>query len=329
VQILEHEEVVDAVTNWFKANRDVVLVTKGYGRGFPNPDVTVQFRQDKIAFVECKPSDASGREYMTGLGQSIAYLIYADFSYLAMPEKELNVYQKYFWVNEIGLLSVKENLEVQLIRPPIESKVILKREEPRVRGYGYYRDLRPLEIYEILKAIQVEKTRQRRLDKDGIEEAIWRRILEMRNIQSQRQRNAWILNIKLLLRDLQLVNLDDYSLTEYGFRLLQLGALPDQKPYLDELARCFLLNANYLDIITLIQKLNDEHIGFSSVQDFKEKLAKAMIEEKMATERTDVIRDLQDIPRILKDLGILTDWKKYGLNYRYNINWKRVLSLIR
>jgi hypothetical protein len=326
---MEHEDVVEAVADWFKANRDVVLITKGYGRGFPSPDVMVQYRQGKMALVECKPSNAGGREYMTGLGQSLAYLLFADFSYLAMPEKELNVYQKYFWIKEIGLFSVRENLEVQLIRQALESKVILKREEPRIRGYGYYRDLRPLEIYAILRAIQTEKNRQTRFDKDKTENAIWREVLKTREIRSQRQRNAWILNIKLLLRDLQLLNLDDYSLTEDGFRLLQLGALPDKKPYLDELARCFLLNANYIDILTIIQNLNDEYIGFISVQEFKEKLSKKIIEEKLATEGTNVIRDLQDIPRILRDLDIISEWKKYGFNYRYNINWKKVLSLIR
>jgi hypothetical protein len=326
---MEHQDVVEAVADWFKADRDVVLITKGYGRGFPSPDVMVQYRQGKMALVECKPSNAGGREYMTGLGQSLAYLLFADFSYLAMPEKELNIYQKYFWIKEIGLFSVRENLEVQLIRQALESKVILKREEPRIRGYGYYRDLRPLEIYAILRAIQKEKNRQTRFDKDKTENAIWREILKTREIRSQRQRNAWILNIKLLLRDLQLLNLDDYSLTEDGFRLLQLGALPDKKPYFDELARCFLLNANYIDILTIIQNLNDEHIGFNSVQDFKERLSKKIIEEKLATEGTNVIRDLQDIPRILRDLDIISEWKKYGFNYRYNINWKRVLSLIR
>ena len=326
---MEHEEVVEAVADWFKSKRDVVLITKGYGRGFPNPDITAQFRQGKIAFVECKPSDASGREYITGLGQSLAYLLFADFSYLAMPEKELNIYQKYFWIKEVGLLSVKENLRVQLLRQAMESKVILRREEPKIRGYGYYRDLRPSEIHSILRAIQTEKDKQTYIDKDKIENAIWREVLKLRKIRSQKQKNAWILNIKLLLRDLQLVNLDDYSLTEDGFRLLQLGTLPNKKPYIDELARCFLINANYLDIITLIQKLNDEHIGFTTVRDFKEKLAKTMVEEKLATKRTNVIRDLQDIPRILKDLKIISNWKKYGLNYRYNINWKRVLMLIK
>jgi len=185
---LEHAKVVEAVANWFKANKDIVLVTKGYGKRFPNPDITAQFRQGKIALVECKPSDASGREYMTGLGQSLAYLTFADFSYLAMPEKELSIYQKYFWIKEIGLLSVKENLEVQLFRQATESKVILKREEPRIRGYGYYRDLRPSEIHSILRAIQTERNKQLRLDKSKIENAIWREVLRLRSIQSQRQK---------------------------------------------------------------------------------------------------------------------------------------------
>lgn len=326
---MEHEDVVEAVSDWFKADKNVVLISKGYGRGFPSPDVMVQYKQGKVALVECKPSDAGGREYITGLGQSLAYLLFADYSYLALPEKEMNTFQKYFWIKEIGLLSVKENLRVQLVRQALESKVILKREEPRIRGYGYYRDLRPIEIHSILRAIQTERNKQTRFNRDKIENAIWREVLKMRKIRSQKQKNAWILNIKLLLRDLQLVNLDDYSLTEDGFRLLQLGTLPDKRPYFDELARCFLLNANYLDILTLIQSLNDENIGFNSVQEFKEKLAKMIIREKLATKGTNVIRDLQDIPRILKDLKILSGWKKYGFNYRYNINWKRVLALIR
>jgi len=89
-----------------------------------------------------------------------------------------------------------------------------------------------------------------------------------------------------------------------------------------------LVNANFLDILTIIQSLNDEHIGFSSVSEFKERLVKRMMEEKLATEQTNVMRDLQDIPRILKDLNLLSDWKQYGLAYRYSINWKNVLSII-
>jgi len=325
---MEHDDVVEAVANWFKADRDVVLITKGYGKGFPSPDVMAQYRQGKTALTECKPSDAGGREYVTGVGQCIAYLLFADFSYLALPDKELKEFQKYFWIEEIGLLSVQDDLKVRVVRQAQASRVVTAKIEPRVRGYGYYRDLRPLEIHFILRAIQYERMKQKKLDTGKIEDAMWREVLRMREIQSQRQRNAWILNMKLLLRDLQLVNLDDYSLTEDGSRLLQLGNLSNKEPYMNELAQCFLINANFLDILTIIQNLNDEHIGFSSVSEFKERLVKKMIDEKLATEKTNVMRDLQDIPRILKDLNLLSDWKQYGLAYRYSINWKNVLSII-
>lgn len=323
---MNHDDVIQAVAEWFRADPNVTLVTKTYGRGFPSPDVSVQLTQDKLAYVECKPSDAGGREYLTGLGQCVAYLLFSDFSYLALPEKELHEYQRYFWVQNIGLLSVKDNFTVSRIRPAQESHVVTTKER-RERGYGYYRDLKPLEIHALLKAIQSKRISLKKLDMKKIEDAMWQQVCRTRNIQSLTQKNSWILNMRLLLRDLQLINPQDYSLTEDGFRLLQLGDLSDKQPYTNELARCFLINASFIDIVTLIQTLNDQYSGFSSVSQFKGLLVKKIYDEKLATKGTNVMRDLQDIPRILRDLNIISDWMKIGLVNRYVINWKYVLSV--
>jgi hypothetical protein len=323
---MNHDEVIQAVAEWFRADAKVTLVTKTYGRGFPNPDVSVQYTPDKVAYVECKPSDAGGREYLTGLGQCVAYLLFSDFSYLALPEKEMHEYQKYFWVKDVGLLAVKDNFSVNRVRQALESSVVTAKER-RERGYGYYRDLKPLEIHALLKAIQSKRISQQKLDVKKIEDAMWQQVCKMRNIQSQTQKSAWVLNMRLLLRDLQLINPQDYSLTEHGFRLLQLGDLSDKQPYMNELARSFLINANFLDIVTLIQTLNDKYSGFSSVSEFKELLVKEIYDEKLATKGTNVMRDLQDIPRILKDLNIISDWMRMGLVNRYIINWKYILSV--
>lgn len=325
---MNHDEVIEACANWFKSNPEVTLIAKGYGRAFPSPDVRAQYQNNKIAFVECKPSDAGGREYLTGLGQSLAYLTSADFSYLALPQKEMDEYDQYFWIQIVGLLSIRDDLTVQLHREASQSEVLVEREEPRVRGYGYYRDLRPLEIHAILQAIERGRARRRRPNIQQIKDAMWEQVCSMRNIQSQRQKNAWILNMSLLLRDLQVINPNDYSLTEDGFRILQLGELPDKQPFLNELARLFLINANYLDIVTIIQSLNDNYSGFDSVSQFKNLLSEEIINQKLATEGTNVIRDLQDIPRILRDLNILSTWKSIGLAHRYTINWRNVLSVI-
>jgi len=323
---MNHDDVIQAVAEWFRADAKVTLVTKTYGRGFPNPDVSVQYTPDKVAYVECKPSEAEGREYLTGLGQCVAYLLFSDFSYLALPEKEMREYQKYFWVKDIGLLSVKDNFSVNRVRQALESSVVTAKER-RERGYGYYRDLKPLEIHSLLKAIQSKRISQHKLDVKKIEDVMWQQVCKMRNIQSQTQKSAWVLNMRLLLRDLQLINPQDYSLTEDGFRLLQLGDLSDKQPYMNELARSFLINANFLDIVTLIQTLNDKYSGFSSVSEFKELLVKEIYDEKLATKGTNVMRDLQDIPRILRDLDIISDWMRMGLVNRYIINWKYILSV--
>jgi len=64
------------------------------------------------------------------------------------------------------------------------------------------------------------------------------------------------------------------------------------------------------------------------VVEFKKHLVDEIIKQKLATSKTNVIRDLQDIPRILRDLNILSDWTQIGLAYRYVVNWKYLLSLI-
>lgn len=326
---MEHEQVVGACADWFKSDPNVTLISKGYGGVFPNPDVRVQFQNKNVAFVECKPSDAGGREYLTGLGQALAYLTLGDFSYLALPEKEMNEHKQYFWFETIGLLSVKDNLDVQVYREASKSNALVKREQPRVRGYGYYRDLRPLEIHAVLKSIERARASRVKPKVQQIKDAIWQRICKIREIHSEKQKKSWILNISLLLRDLQLVNPNDYSLTEDGFKLSQLGELRDKQPFLNKLAKMFLINANYLDIVTIIQNLNDKYNGFNTVDEFKKLLVKEMTDQKLATSQTNIMRDLQDIPRILIDLGILSNWQKIGLTNRYVLDLKYILSLIK
>lgn len=325
---MKHEEVVEACVNWFKSDSQVVLISKGYGGLFPNPDIRVQYRNNQTAFVECKPSGAHGREYLTGLGQSLAYLTFADFSYLALPEKDMEKHKQYFWIQDIGLLSVRDDMSVELLRNAAQSRVLVAREEPRGRGYGYYRDLKPLEIHAILKAIERVRVESGTPNVQQIKEAMWQQVCRMRSIRSQRQKNGWILNISLLFRDLQLINTNDYSLTSDGIKLLQLGELQNKQPFMNELAKMFLINANYLDIVTLIQSLNDKYSGFSSVTEFKNHLVREIINHKLATPNTNVMRDLQDIPRILRELNILSKWRRVGLAHRYVVNWKYVLSVI-
>lgn len=327
---MDHEQVVENVSNWFKTNPKVNLISKGLG-GFPNPDLRVQFKDGCLVLVECKPSNADGREYLTGYGQALAYLVYSDFSYLAIPKIEMEMFKKYFWFDSLGLLSI-EDYKVNELREPKKSKVIIFKEKPRVRGYAYYRDLRPDEIYKLLNIIQITnykrgyKEESDRISK--VRDNMWKQVTRMRDISSEKQKDAWLLNITLLLRDLNLIT-SDCHLTNDGVSLLKTGNISLGEPYMNKLAKQFLINGNFIDVLTVMQELNNKHNGFDSVNEFKNQVEKQMIEEKLATEKTNIIRDLQDIPRILHDLNLISEWKKSGLVYKYNINWKRIVAVIR
>lgn len=315
---MEHEEAVKFVAKWFRSQKDVTLVKRGSG-DFPDPDVLAQYESLKTAYVECKPSDADRREYLTGLGQAVAYTVLSNFSYLAIPDKEMKEFSKFFVVARIGMLSLLETGEIHVLRKAPESRPA--RVETRERSYGYYRDLKPHEILEVLRAVYGEEK------KDRIRDTIWKTLNKMRDLRSKKQKTGWIINTQLLLRDLGLIDIS-WRLTKEGLSLLQLGH-DDVRAFQNELTKCFLLRANYLDILGLIQELNDRRGGFVSVAKFKEELAKAMIKDKLATPQTNVLRDLQDILRILKELGLIGEWEKFGLGGRFSVRWKRVTPFLR
>jgi len=160
-----------------------------------------------------------------------------------------------------------------------------------------------------------------------IRDSVWGALKQHRNVQSEKQKNAWLLNVYLLLRDLSLIN-SDWSLTRSGISLLQFGR-SNKELYMKELTKCFLINANYIDILTMIQELNNQQSKFSNVGVLKKILENKIIKEKLATPKTNVERDLQDILRILKELDLITSWEKIDNGGRFNVNWRKIVPFLK
>lgn len=137
------------------------------------------------------------------------------------------------------------------------------------------------------------------------------------------------MNIKLLLRDLKLFDINSYQILPLGLELLSIEKNKTDNIQ-DFFRRLFLLEGNYIDIVGIIQELNDNYGNFQDKEMFKELLKEAIIAEKLATQDTDVKRDLQDILRIIKELEIFGKWKtsntKGGM---YLINWRKILPLVK
>ncbi|MCX7879716.1 MAG: hypothetical protein N2517_03555 [Ignavibacteria bacterium] len=54
------------------------------------------------------------------------------------------------------------------------------------------------------------------------------------------------------------------------------------------------------------------------------------MKEKLASQTTNVERDITDILRILRELEVLGDWKKIGpLGGKYPIIWRNLLQFVK
>ncbi len=321
---MNHNQVIQVVSNWFKLNPKVEIVSR-YSYDFPVPDIQIQTKDNKLIQVECKPTTENKREYITGLGQAIAYCVQSDYSYLAMPLSEIKKYEKWFWPDYIGLLGVEINNVVEL-RKAKQSKIKSPEAKTSIkRGYAYYRDLNIHEIYSITKYLLEFKISSNSSDIDNV---IWNGILKHRDWKSSKSSN--ILNIKLLLRDLKLFNFKENIILENGLEIIDIGNKNNEEMLKEYGRKLFLIDGNYIDIIALIQEINDEHTNWNDVNEFKEELSCRVVNEKLATEKTNVIRDLQDILRILMQLDVLHHSKKNSLfNPLFIINWKKLIPFIK
>jgi len=322
---MTHSEVIQVVASWFKQKNEVELVSR-FSPGFPEPDVYVQYKNNKTAQIECKPSNANGREYLTGFGQAISYFTQSDYSYLALPYYELEKYKQFFWVEHVGLLSVAEGA-VNEIRASKTPKIEKSKSVEIKRSYAYYRDLTPLEIYQLVKCIEVERNKNI-FEKVKLRNALWEKAIKLRKWKGSK--SSHLANISLLLRDLKLLNTEDYSLLENGEELIKSGDKQDLKSVNLKVTKYFLLNGNFIDIIALMQELNDDYFSFLTIDDFKEKLVQKILAEKMATKKTDVPRDLRDVFSILHKLKLISEWPKGKVKRKaFSIYWKNIFPHVK
>lgn len=321
---MTHSEVIQSVSNWFKLKPDVEIVTR-FSYSFPVPDIQIQYTDGTILQIECKPSNATRREYLTGLGQTIAFYRHSDKAYLALPSKEFSSMEDFLWPNFVGIILV-DGSNVAVFRDPVKPKGIKPKIEKIKRGYAYYRDLKINEIYSVLLELK-DSSYTVQNDPKKVDDVIWNGLQKIRNWKSSPKSN--VLNTKLLLRDLKLFDFSMFQVTEIGKELLAMD-VGDSEKLKAFFRKQFLIDGNYIDIIGIIQELNDEYDSFESTNFFVDLLSKKILQEKLATRRTNVKRDLRDIIRIFKELEIISSWKRFNNKKgKYFILWKNILNLIK
>ncbi|MEO0224782.1 MAG: hypothetical protein ABIL76_06810 [candidate division WOR-3 bacterium] len=300
---MNHNEILEKVYNYFYSQKNFKIVRRNYGE-FPKPDIYLEDEKGRIYSIECKGSYDNMREYITGIGQAVCYLSFSNYSYLAIPQEKVKDLESFLVINEIGLIAVSN--QVKVIK---EAKFNNLKSKPKIsRGYAYYRDLKLNEIKEILKIIN----RFHDKPKEKIEQKIWNYLNKERNIKTSK--NSWILNIKLFLRDLNIID-NNFKLTRTGYDLFL--SIEDESNFKNRIKFLFLNEGNFKDIILIIDEQRKKLVEGFKVEKLRELVAERLENEKLSRSKESAKRDLNDIFRLLKDLEILDE--------NYFINWKNVI----
>lgn len=273
---------------------------------FPKPDIVLLGLSKEpipqIAF-EVKPPHAVKREYLTGLGQAISYLMKFPLVYIILPEEEIDGIRIPLFIQEI---IEKVDLNIGVIsyniftyKPKILKEAILQKQidvqrleaeitKSKPRSWLFWMDTSLDEVAEMLKKIYEVEGRNIKGDiKDVVMEELWNEVLTTRYATSTRPA-SYKLNYKLFLDTLNLWT-GNGKLTVLGNRLFELCKKygVDSTEFKDALHYVILTEGGYLKILVLIDKIQ-------GLSEFKNKGTKDELNKIIRDIRTELRLEKKD-----------------------------------
>ena len=253
---------------------------------FPRPDFVFISRSKEpsppVAF-EFKPPNENKREYITGLGQAVAYLNNFPISFLIIPQQRIDeiylpeYFSKTIDVNDLltGLISYDpKSLEPKIEVPGKENKKIdvkkVSKEMEAVRSWAYWRETTPSELYgmldtsyEIFRAEEPNK-----ISKDLTMNTIWDKVLKEK--YSESSKTSYLLNYQLLMDHLNLWDADS-RLIVLGNRLREIGLSFgwDSKEFTDAISLTLLTEGGHFTLLKNMHEIQSLY-PFARKGDFSE-----------------------------------------------------------
>lgn len=241
---------------------------------FPKPDIILlglsKDPQPQIAF-ELKPPHAVKREYLTGLGQAISYLMKFPLVYIILPDEKIDGIDIPVFITEI---IEKCDLKVGVIsyniadyQPTIRKEAILEKNidienlekeitSLKPRSWLFWMDTKIEEVAAILKKItEVENRNIKGSIIEIVLEEIWDEVLKFRYTNATRPA-SFKLNYKLFLDTMNLWD-GNGNLTVLGHRLYEISKKygGDSNEFRDALHYVILTEGGYLKMLILIDKI--------------------------------------------------------------------------
>jgi hypothetical protein len=264
------------------------------------PDFVIVDDQNQITIAaEFKPPNQSKREYLTGLGQAVAYT--RDFTYglLVVPTSAEDDYQIASHIRDVLQQEVTAPLPVGLLEydprvlsPASASFTVLRRLENRVGAFeghpqldksfwAKWRDMSPQELGLFLGHLYDEGRRVGAPGtiQDRAFDRLWAQIQagavanwagSIRHVKNTPEsREAWGKNYRNFVAHIGWAAADG-KLTEEGLRGLRLvhqyGA--ESRVFVDEVAKTVLLAGKHLVLINAINEFQDEHGDLNDEQEW-------------------------------------------------------------
>ncbi len=269
-----HDKIADKVA-------DFLIEKKIFGNRFrstnlpifPKPDIVLlglsKELKPQIAF-EVKPPHAVKREYLTGLGQAISYLIRFPLVYIILPKETIDGINIPEFIKEIveksdikiGIIGYNiSSYEPEIIKQAeLEEKIDIERLEDelsqKARSWLFWMDTSLKEVGQMLMKIAEVENRGLSTDITNIVlDELWDEILSDRYSGSTRPA-SYKLNYKLLLDTLNLWT-GNGQLTVLGNRLYEICKKYgyNSNEFKDAFHYVVLTEGGYLKILTLMDKI--------------------------------------------------------------------------
>jgi hypothetical protein len=280
-------------------------------RSWPMPDfVIVDDQNDVTIAAEFKPPNQSKREYLTGLGQALAYTKDFTFGLLIVPEFADDDYPIANHISQILAQEVATPLPLGLLRydaktlsPANAGFEVLRGLVRRVGAFvghalldnsfwAKWRDISPQELGLLLQYLYEEGRRVggRETIRDRAFARLWSDIQANRALHwgggprhiadTRANQVAWGKNYRNFIAHIGWAAADG-RLTEQGLIALrfvhQYGS--DSRIFVDELAKTLLLAGKHLVLINAINEFQDSHGSFEDEQEWLDAIEGHLEEE--------------------------------------------------
>ena len=333
---------------------------------WPRPDYVCFDEVNSATYaLEFKPPFQSKREYLTGLGQALAYLQKHTYSGLIVPyyaddgfriaEFLANTLTSNEFAN-IGtsLFAYDYNTQsIDILRPitvPRSFSTGIKTPNEVKTFWCWWRDLSHYELYDLLNLSFIYADAPGDIYSRFIYPAFYKLMVEKKTKQwdgTPRNKSGGAAsmraekqNYRIPLVQLELWSRSEGRLTELGFELLELGKKygPNSRKFIDRLSYLILVNGRHLDLINLVDKFQKATDIASSSKEHALDLERFLSDNGCIGKRKPTAITTGAKSSYMRDEMKL--WNKLGLLYSYNstsyffpgigyrFNWERITEIL-